>query len=161
MNFLLASLGSGLIQPDTSYSLPPSMMSVPRPAMFVATVTAPLRPASATIEASRSWCLALRTSCLTPALRKAFDSTSDFSTETVPTSVTMRQARLALLAAGKLAAVQSAIDALSEPTKTAAQIEWEYSNEVQRHNGLVAALGPALSLTSDQIDALFIGAAKL
>lgn len=82
-------------------------------------------------------------------------------TETVPTSVTMRQARLALLAAGKLAAVQSAIDALSEPTKTAAQIEWEYSNEVQRHNGLVAALGPALNLTSDQIDTLFIGAAKL
>ena len=79
----------------------------------------------------------------------------------VPSSVTMRQARLALLGAGKLAAVQEAIDALPEPTKTAAQIEWEYSNEVQRHNGLVAALGPALNLTSDQIDALFIEAAKL
>ena len=79
----------------------------------------------------------------------------------VPASVTMRQARLALMAAGKLAAVEAAIDALSDPTKTAARIEWEYSNEVQRHNGLVAALGPALSLTSDQIDALFIGAAKL
>lgn len=79
----------------------------------------------------------------------------------VPTSVTMRQARLALMAAGKLAAVESAIDALSDPTKTAARIEWEYSNEVQRHNGLVAALGPALNLTSDQIDALFIEAAKL
>ncbi len=46
--------------------LPPRMMSVPRPAMFVATVTAPLRPACATIAASRSWCLALRTSCGTP-----------------------------------------------------------------------------------------------
>lgn len=79
----------------------------------------------------------------------------------VPSSVTMRQARLALLGAGKLAAVQSAIDALSEPTKTAAQIEWEYSNEVQRHNGLVASLGPALNLTSEQIDTLFIEAAKL
>ena len=32
--------------------LPPSMMSVPRPAMLVATVTAPLRPAWATIAAS-------------------------------------------------------------------------------------------------------------
>ena len=42
------------------------MMSVPRPAMLVATVTAPLRPASATIDASRSCCLALSTSCLTP-----------------------------------------------------------------------------------------------
>ena len=46
--------------------LPPSMMSVPRPAMFVATVTAPLRPACATICASRSWCFALSTSCGMP-----------------------------------------------------------------------------------------------
>ena len=43
--------------------LPPSMMSVPRPAMLVATVTAPLRPAAATIAASRACCLALSTSC--------------------------------------------------------------------------------------------------
>ena len=34
--------------------LPPSRMSVPRPAMLVETVTAPLRPACATIYASRS-----------------------------------------------------------------------------------------------------------
>ena len=33
--------------------LPPRMMSVPRPAMFVAMVTAPFRPAWATISASR------------------------------------------------------------------------------------------------------------
>ncbi len=46
------------------------MMSVPRPAMFVAMVTAPLRPAWATISASRLWCLALSTSCLIPRLPK-------------------------------------------------------------------------------------------
>ena len=34
--------------------LPPRMMSVPRPAMFVAMVTAPMRPAWATISASRA-----------------------------------------------------------------------------------------------------------
>ena len=34
--------------------LPPSRMSVPRPAMLVETVTAPLRPACATMNASRS-----------------------------------------------------------------------------------------------------------
>ena len=33
---------------------PPSKMSVPRPAMLVATVTAPRRPACATISLSRS-----------------------------------------------------------------------------------------------------------
>lgn len=79
----------------------------------------------------------------------------------VPRAVTMRQARLALLGAGKLAQVDAAIDAMSEPTRTAARIEWEYSGEVQRHNGFVAALGPALGLTSEQIDALFIAAQAL
>lgn len=79
----------------------------------------------------------------------------------VPTSVTMRQARLALMAAGKLAAVESALAALSEPAKTAALIEWEYSNEVQRHNGFVAQLGPALGMTDEQLDALFVQAKAL
>ncbi len=66
--------------------LPPSMMSVPRPAMFVATVTPPLRPAWATIAASRSWCLAFRTSCAMPWRLSIVDTSSDFSTLVVPTS---------------------------------------------------------------------------
>src|SRR5258708_6105102 len=41
-------------------------MSVPRPAMLVATVTAPLRPAWATTRDSRSCCLAFSTWCGTP-----------------------------------------------------------------------------------------------
>jgi len=79
----------------------------------------------------------------------------------VPQKVTMRQARLALLGAGMLAGVDAAIDAMSEPTRSAARIEWEYSSEVQRYNGFVAALGPALGMTDEQMDALFIAAAKL
>lgn len=79
----------------------------------------------------------------------------------VPLRVTMRQARLALHGANKLSTVDAAIDALSEPARTAARIEWEYSNDVQRHNGLVAALGPALGLTDAEIDALFRVAAGL
>ena len=46
-----------------SSALPPRMMSTPRPAMLVATVTAPRRPAWATTSASRKCCLALRTLC--------------------------------------------------------------------------------------------------
>ena len=61
------------------------MMSVPRPAMFVATVTAPLWPASATILASLSCCLAFSTVCGMPFRFSSPDSSSDFSTETVPT----------------------------------------------------------------------------
>ena len=79
----------------------------------------------------------------------------------VPSEVTMRQARLALLGAGKLALVDAAIDALPQPQRSAARIEWEYSSAVQRHNGFVAALGPALGMTPEQIDALFVAAARL
>ena len=39
---------------------------MPRPAMLVAMVTAPLRPACATISASCSWYLAFSTTCLMP-----------------------------------------------------------------------------------------------
>lgn len=79
----------------------------------------------------------------------------------VPSMVTMRQARLALLGAGLLANVDAAIDAMSEPTKSAARIEWDYSSAVQRHNGFVSQLGPALGLSEAQIDALFRVAATL
>ncbi len=79
----------------------------------------------------------------------------------VPAEVTMRQARLALLAAGKLAAVEAAIDAMAEPRKTAARIEWEYSNALQRDNALVAALGPALGLSTNDVDNLFRAAAAI
>lgn len=79
----------------------------------------------------------------------------------VPAAVTMRQARLALLGADLLDDVDAAIAALPSPQKEAAKIEWEYSQEVQRHNGVVAALGPLLGLTDAQIDDLFLTAAQL
>lgn len=82
-------------------------------------------------------------------------------TEPVPASITMRQARLALLGAGLLASVSTAINALPEPLKSAAQIEWEYSNEVQRRNGFVEQLAPVLGLTNSQLDDLFRAAAQL
>lgn len=79
----------------------------------------------------------------------------------VPASVTMRQARLALLGAGLLDDVGAAIDSLQEPTKTAARIEWDYSSEVHRNRGLVLELSAALGLTEAQLDQLFITASKI
>lgn len=79
----------------------------------------------------------------------------------VPLEVTMRQARLALLEAGLLSAVTTAIGQLPGGTQEAAMIEWEYSSTVQRHNGFVAALAPALGLSEAQLDALFIRAQAL
>lgn len=80
---------------------------------------------------------------------------------TVPKSVTMRQARRALLDAGKLAILTAAINSLPSPMKERAQIDWEYSQVVERHWPLVAALMPALQMTERDIDLLFIEAAKL
>lgn len=80
---------------------------------------------------------------------------------TVPSQVTMRQARLALLANNLLANVQPAISALPSPQKEEAQIEWDYSSTVVRDRPLVAMIGQALGLTNAQLDALFIQAATL
>lgn len=79
----------------------------------------------------------------------------------VPPAVSMRQARLALLGAGLLDDIDAAINGLPSPQKEAARIEWEYSQEVQRHNGFVSVLAPSLGLTPEQTDALFVQAAKL
>lgn len=79
----------------------------------------------------------------------------------VPPSVTMRQARLALHAAGLLAGVDAAIASMQEPAKTAAAIEWEYASAVERNAGLVPAMAAALGMSEADIDDLFITAATL
>lgn len=79
----------------------------------------------------------------------------------VPQSVTMRQARLALHAAGLLAGVDAAIASMQEPAKTAAAIEWEYASAVERNAGLVPAMAAALGMSEADIDDLFITAATL
>lgn len=79
----------------------------------------------------------------------------------VPQAVTMRQARLALLGAGMLGAVNAAIAAMPGVQGEAARIEWEFSSEVKRAQPLVMALGPVLGLSDAQLDALFISAGAL
>jgi hypothetical protein len=76
-------------------------------------------------------------------------------------SVTMRQARLALLGAGLLNQVNDALAKLESPLKEAATIEWEYSSEVKRNGALVQQLGGALGLDAAALDNLFSQAAKL
>jgi outer membrane protein assembly factor BamB len=57
----ISSSASGFSASRCACKLPPSTMSVPRPAILVAIVTAPGRPACAMISASRSCCLAFKT----------------------------------------------------------------------------------------------------
>lgn len=75
--------------------------------------------------------------------------------------VSMRQARLALLGAGKGGVVDTALSKLPSPMKEAAQIEWEYASTIRRDSPLIAQLGPAIGMTDEQVDALFEAAAKL
>lgn len=80
----------------------------------------------------------------------------------VITSVTMRQARLALLGAGLLDDVDAAIAAIPDTVQSrAAQIEWEYAQTVDRNSAFTQQLAPALGLTDQQLDALFTQAAAL
>lgn len=78
-----------------------------------------------------------------------------------PSVVTMRQARLALLKAGLLEQVNTAIASLQGAEGEAARIEWEYSQEIWRNRPFVILLGDTLGLSAKQIDDLFIEAATL
>ncbi len=80
----------------------------------------------------------------------------------VPSSVTRRQAKQALLLAGLLSHVQPALDAIPDATQRGlAQIEWDESLEFDRHRPLLINLATALGLSSAQLDQLFIQAAAL
>ena len=90
-----------------------------------------------------------------------FATVVDAPPSPVPQFVTMRQARLALLQAGKLATVNAVVAAMPGMAGDAARIEWEFSSTVERHRPLVEALGVSLGMTADQLDDLFRTAATL
>lgn len=77
----------------------------------------------------------------------------------VPAKVTRRQARQALLLAGLLDQVQPAINAIPDPQlRGMAQIEWDDSQEFDRHRPLLMQLATALGLDDEALDNLFIQA---
>lgn len=79
-----------------------------------------------------------------------------------PQSVTPRQAKLALLSAGLLDDVESAISAIPDPaTKRVAQIEWEYAQEIKRDWPLLVQLATSMGMTTTDLDELFTQAALL
>lgn len=77
------------------------------------------------------------------------------------TSVTMRQARLALLQQGLLTQVNNAVASMPGVQGDAARIEWEFSSTVERNRPLVQSLAASLGLTSQELDGLFAFAATL
>lgn len=81
-------------------------------------------------------------------------------TRLTPATVSMRQARLALLAADLLEAVETAIAAMDGTAGRVAQIEWEYATEVKRDSPLVVGLAQALQLDEETLEHLFLEAAE-
>jgi len=75
-----------------------------------------------------------------------------------PKTVTMRQARLALLQAGLLATVDTAI---ANGSDEAMKIEWDYATSIERNWSSLIALTTAMGMTSEQLDDLFLSASTL
>lgn len=73
----------------------------------------------------------------------------------VPQTTTPAKARLALLAAGKLDAVNAAVASHPDP---AVRIYWDYATEIDRNHPYIVTMGAALGL---DLDALFVEAGKL
>jgi len=74
---------------------------------------------------------------------------------TVPKTVTMRQARLALQEQELLTTVDATIAAMEGIEGDAARIEWEYASEVNRNSSLVQGLVLGLGWTEQQLMDLF------
>jgi len=75
-----------------------------------------------------------------------------------PQTVSMRQARLALLQGGLLSTVETAI---VNGTDDVMKIEWEYATEVNRDWTSLISLTTTLGMTSVQLDDLFLLADSL
>lgn len=73
----------------------------------------------------------------------------------IPVSITPRQARLALNAAGLLTQADAAVAATDEETR----ISWQFATEIRRDNSIIAAMAQTLNLTTTQVDDLFRAAA--
>jgi hypothetical protein len=80
----------------------------------------------------------------------------------IPQMVSRRQARQALIQAGKFDLVQPAIDSIPNATQRAMmQSEWDDSLTFQRSRPALIQMGLAIGLTSTDLDNLFILAATL
>lgn len=74
----------------------------------------------------------------------------------VPT-MTLRQARLALLDAGVLDQAEDIIKTLSRPD----QIEWDYGDGIRGDSPIITALKEQLPMTDEQVGQLFLAGQSL
>lgn len=77
-----------------------------------------------------------------------------------PSVVSMRQAKLALIEAGKYQAVEDAIAAMTGTDQLKAQVEWAGAT-AERSSPLLIQLAATVGLNDAALDTLFIAAAGL
>jgi hypothetical protein len=96
---------------------------------------------------------------MTPEEKAARDAAN--AEALIPKEVTQKQARLALLNAGLLDTIDAMVAAMPGEEGVKARIIWQYASSIQRSDPLVSAIIGTLSLTKEQLDALFIAASVL
>lgn len=95
-------------------------------------------------------------------LRNDFYGIPNLPYPSIPRVVSPRQMSIALIMSGiSLETIETTIDALPEPDKSITRVTWEYSVEFQRDNPVLNAMAPAIGLTQEQIDQLFVLASTL
>lgn len=75
----------------------------------------------------------------------------------IPRSITPRQARLALNAAGLLDKVEQAVAASDKSV----QIAWDFATEINRDDPIIAAMKDSLGISDDALDEMFKSAVAL
>jgi hypothetical protein len=78
--------------------------------------------------------------------------------ESVPQEVQLWRIRTILKSMRYEDSIETVLNNLEEPTKTAALCIWNYGSTVERNSQTVAMLKTALQLTDEQVDEMFIEA---
>ena len=77
------------------------------------------------------------------------------------TTIRAWQAKAVLALAGALESAERVIDGLPEPQRTVVKSAWDNNADFSRESQTIIALAAALSLTDEQLDAMFAQAAAL
>jgi len=86
---------------------------------------------------------------------------AEYRKSLVPQEVQLWRIRTILKSLGFEDNIETVLNNLEEPTKTAALCIWNYGTTVERDSQTVAMLQMALELTTEQVDEMFIAANNL
>lgn len=94
---------------------------------------------------------------MSPEEQSEFLASVTIGTIQVPQTITIRQARRVLLAAGLL----DDVEAVVANTSREVQIDWEFATEVNRSWPVLVEMSKLIGLTEEQLDDLFIQGSML